>query len=31
VDEGRFRFRARLRAVSGGATGWSQRATLVAT
>jgi hypothetical protein len=31
ADEGRFRFRARLRAVSGGATGWSQRATLLAT
>lgn len=30
-DEGRFRFRARLRALSGGATGWSRRATLLAT
>ena len=29
--EGHFRFRARLRAVSGGATGWSRRATLTAS
>jgi len=31
ADEGRFRFRARLRAASGEARGWSQSATLVAT
>jgi len=31
ADQGRFRFRARLRAVPGRATGWSLRATPVAT
>lgn len=31
ADEGRFRFRARQRAVSGGTTGWSLPATLLAT